>query len=43
MDVESNALLKIWGTERVQGLLRMARRNKHIYALLTVEDAPVFA
>ena len=34
-DVESNALLKIWGTKRVQGLLTKATRNKPLEPLKT--------
>ena len=40
-DAESNALLKIWGTERVQELLRTARRNKHIYEIVSRELSKV--
>ena len=40
-DAELNALLKIWGTERVQGLLRTARRNKHIYEIVSRELSKV--
>ena len=41
MDAESNALLKIWGTDRVQGLLRTERRNKHIYEIVSRELSKV--